>query len=127
MDADDVDETACALRELHEELGIPPSSVEVLGTYHDAMSITSVRVTPVIGWLGDIERLTLLPSPSEIDAVFALTIDELVHPEKREVRQLGPRKAPFFTAGPHPVWGLTAFILDEILRDVLELPVPPVE
>lgn len=127
MDPDDVDETACALRELHEELGIPPSCVEVLGTFHEVMSITSVRVTPVIGWLGDLEKLTLLPSPREIDAVFALTFDELIHPEKREIRQLGPRKAPFFTAGPHPVWGLTAFVLDEIMRDVLGLNIPPLE
>ena len=121
MDPDDVDETACALRELHEELGIPAQFVDVLGTFHDVMSITNVRVTPVLAWLGDLERLTLLPSPHEIDVVFALTLDEIVHPEKRELRSLGPRKAPFFTAGPHPVWGLTAFILDEILREVLGL------
>lgn len=124
MDPDDVDETACALRELHEELGIPPSLVEVLGTYHEVMSITSVRVTPVVAWLGDLEKLTLLPSPHEIDAVFALTLDELAHPDKRKLMQLGARKAPSFTAGPHPVWGLTAYILDEILRDVLELDLP---
>lgn len=127
MDKDDVDETACALRELHEELGIPPSSVQVLGEWHQAMSITSVTVTPVIGWLGDLERLTLLPSPREIDAVFALTLDELAHPDKRELRMLGPRKAPFFTAGPFPVWGLTALILDEVLREVLGVELPPLD
>jgi nudix motif 8 len=126
-DPEDSDDVACALRELEEELGIPAARVDVIGVFHEVMSITSVRVTPVIGWLGDVERLALVPAPAEIDAVFTLTLAELVHPEKREVRQLGTRRAPFFTAGPHPVWGLTAFILDEIMRDVLGIDLPPLE
>lgn len=24
-----------------------------------------------------------------------------------------------FNAGPHPVWGLTAYMLDEFLRDII--------
>lgn len=125
QDPEDADEVACAVRELKEELGIEP--LEVIGVFHEVMSITAVRVTPVLAWLGDIEKLALVPSPAEIDAVFTLTLDELVHPEKREVRQLGSRRAPFFTAGPHPVWGLTAFILDEIMRDILGIELPPLE
>lgn len=125
MDPEDVDEVACAVRELKEELGIAP--LEVIGAFHEVMSITAVRVTPVIAWLGDVERLALVPSPEEIDAVFTLTLEELVHPEKREIRPLGPRLAPFFTAGPHPVWGLTAYILDEIMREILGIDLPPLE
>lgn len=123
MDPEDVDEVACALRELQEELGIAP--LEVLGVFHEVMSITAVRVTPVIAWLGDVERLALVPAPAEIDAVFTLTLEELAHPDTREVRALGARQAPFFTAGPHPVWGLTAFILDEIMREALGIDLPP--
>lgn len=123
MDPEDIDEVTCALRELREELGIVP--LQVLGTFHEVMSITAVRVTPVVAWLGDVEQLVLVPAPAEIDAVFTLTLAELTHADKREVRALGPRLAPFFTAGPYPVWGLTAFILDEILREVLGIDLPP--
>lgn len=124
MDDDDRDEIACALRELEEELGVPPTAVEVLGAFHEVLSITAMRVTPVIGWLGEVESLTLRPAPAEIDAVFTLTLDELAHPRTRELRQLGLRTVPFFTAGPHPVWGLTALILDEVMRELLGIELP---
>jgi hypothetical protein len=32
---------------------------------------------------------------------------------------------PSFTAGPERVWGLTAFILDEVLEQALGIPLPP--
>jgi 8-oxo-dGTP pyrophosphatase MutT (NUDIX family) len=125
MDPEDVDEVATALRELEEELGIARGSVEVLGRFHDVMSITRMRVTPVVAFVGERGDLaTMTPSPAEIDAVFALTLDELV--DKREVRELrSGRPGPWYTAGPHPVWGLTAFILDEVLREVLGFPIEP--
>jgi nudix motif 8 len=124
MDPYDVDEIACALRELEEELGVPPAAVEVLGAFHEVMSITAMRVTPVIAWVGDVEKLALRPAAAEIAAVFTLTLDELARPDQREIRQLGPRTIPVFTAGPHPVWGLTALILDEVMRDVLGIDLP---
>lgn len=126
MDPGDVDEVACALRELEEEVGVPASAVQVLGLFHDVVSITNLRVTPVVAWLGDLDDpRALATSPHEIDEAFVLTLAQLCDPMKREVRDLGPRKAPFFVAGPHPVWGLTAFILDELLRDGLGIDLPP--
>jgi len=126
MDPTDTDEIACALRELDEEPGISPSSGEILGMCHEAMSITGVRVTPVVGYLGDFPDLSMLKiAPAEIDVAFGLSVEELTG--HREIRQLGPRKAPFFTAGPHPVWGLTAFILEEVLQQALGIALPPIE
>jgi 8-oxo-dGTP pyrophosphatase MutT (NUDIX family) len=127
MDPDDEDEDACGLRELEEEVGIPPSRVELLGHCHEVMSITGVRVTPVIGFLGEVGDLSeLVLEPAEIDVAFTLTLDQLLDPEKREHRQLGAhRRAPFFTAGPHVVWGLTAFILEEVLQEALGIALPP--
>jgi nudix motif 8 len=125
MDPDDADDVACALRELREEIGL--ERVDVLGRYHEAMSITGVRVSTVVGFLGDLDLSTLKLQSDEVDVAFALSISSLVDPNKREVRELGPRRAPFFTAGPHPVWGLTAFILDEFLREILRFPLSPLE
>ena len=33
-----------------------------------------------------------------------------------------PLQIPVFKGGPHEVWGLTAFILHSVLRNVLEIP-----
>ena len=123
MDDDDKDEVDCALRELEEELGIDRSRVEVLGRFHEVMSITGVRVTPVIAFIDDVTLLT--PAPAEIEAVFTLSIEDLLDPRKCEMRPLrSGMRGPFYTAGPHPVWGLTAFILDDVLRDALALTLP---
>lgn len=122
MDPEDVDEDACALRELEEEVGVRPRGVELLGHCHEVMSITGVRVTPVVGFLGELGDLAgLALAPAEIDVAFTLTLDEILDPSKREYRELGSRRLPFFLAGPHPVWGLTAFILEEVLREALHL------
>ena len=152
MDPGDKDDVACALRELEEELGIPARDVDVLGLFHEMPSITNMRVRPVIGFVGErADPSSMTPSPAEIDAVFALTLDELTG--RREVRPLplgrqfalqtpipgvgglaspmpaarSGHRGPWYTAGPHPVWGLTAFILEEVLRDVLGLDVPPLD
>lgn len=120
MDPQDADEAACALRELDEEVGLGPSAVELLGYGHDVMSITDLRVTPVVGYVGELGDLAHLAlAHAEIDMAFTLTFDELCDPRLRERRPLGGRLMPFFLAGPHPVWGLTAFILEEVLRDAL--------
>lgn len=121
MEPDDQDEVACALRELHEEVGLAPEDVEVLGPFHDVMSITGLRVTPVLGFVGTLDAGRLRPLADEVQEAFALTLDELVDPGKRATQMLGELRAPYFAAGPHPIWGLTALILDEVLREALEL------
>lgn len=121
MDATDKDEVECALRELAEEVGLSAGEVEVLGPFHDVMSITGLRVTPVLGFVGELDPARLSLRPGEVEDAFALTLDELVDPGKRATQRLGDLRAPYFAAGPHPIWGLTALILDEVLREALGL------
>lgn len=125
-DEDDEGPEHTALRELEEEIGFPAGQVAVLGPFHEALSITGVRVVPVLGFLGDVDLTTLEPSQAEIDHVFALSLRDLIDPEKRYDQMLGDRGPnPVFDAGPFPVWGLTAWILKEVLQDVLGHPLGP--
>lgn len=125
MDPGDRDEIECALRELDEEVGLRPREVEVLGPFHDVMSITGLRVTPVLGYVGELDPARLSLREDEVQDAFALTLDELVDPHKRATQVLGGLRAPYFTAGPHPIWGLTALILDEVLTEALGLQLLP--
>lgn len=120
----DADFVATALREAQEEIGVDPRMVRVLGRFHDAMSITGVPVTPVVGYLGAWPDLSAIRAvDGEVDASFALSFRQLLDPSKRSMRQYERGAFPVFEAGPHPVWGLTAYIMGELLRDVFDAPV----
>ncbi len=123
VDKTDENGIATALRETEEEIGFPADQIEVLGCFHEARAITGVRVLPVIGYLPSLESIEdLNANRDEIDAIFTIRILDLVDPQKRYRQQLGPKTRAFvFDAGPFPVWGLTAYILEQVLRDALGL------
>ena len=83
VDDDDLDVVDTALRELHEEVGIDRAQVRVLGAMHEAMAITGVGVTPVIGFIDDLRLETLQMSVAEIDVAFTLSLEQLVDPKHR--------------------------------------------
>jgi 8-oxo-dGTP pyrophosphatase MutT (NUDIX family) len=49
IDADDDGAVAAALREAEEEIGLPPSAVEVIGLADRYRTVTGFEVTPVVG------------------------------------------------------------------------------
>mgnify|MGYP002007874078 CR=1 FL=1 len=110
-----------ALRELEEELSIPPEVVETLGIlrcdWGEIQSITGVAVTPVVAFIGDIESLELRFDDGEVEDFFTVSLETIA---KRTNWQLQDHAAPIFKGGaPHPIWGLTAYVLDRFLRRVL--------
>ena len=123
-DPADIDISDTALRELAEEVGIPRHEVEVLGLLHEVPAITGIGVTPVVAFIGDVVVKHLKLCTAEIDVAFTLPLSSLIDPAHRSAQQLGTRVAPVFSAGPYPVWGLTAYVLDEVLRDGLGLLLP---
>jgi len=115
---DNIVETS--LREMEEEIGIPGSSVEILGVlrcdWSEIAAIVGMAVTPVVGFVHDLRREHLRPNPDEVATCFAVPLPDLLHAEAWSRRD---HMAPVFTGGPHVVWGLTAYILDKFLQDVL--------
>ena len=113
-----------AVRELMEETAIHPAGFDVLGRWHDVRAITGTMVSPVVGFVqqelgkADLDGMVeAAGSSEEVDSCFVLTLQELLDPKKQTVENLRGYRMPRFTAGPQPVWGLTAFILGNVLRD----------
>lgn len=78
LDDTDRDAVAAALRETHEEIGLEPPRVEVLGTLPPYVTATSFIVTPVVGLVQP--GFVLQPNPHEVDDVFEVPLDFLMNP-----------------------------------------------
>lgn len=113
QDAGDADAIAAALREAHEEIGLPPDNVEVLGVLPFHETVTSFTVTPVLGRVRD--RFEIIPEPGEVDEVFSVPLDHVTDLRRFSVQSrmwMGQKRA-YFTVpfGPYYIWGATARIL----------------
>ena len=113
QDDGDADVIAAALREAHEEIGLPPDKVEVLGTLPPHETVTSFHVTPVIGFVA--EPFEIVPEPGEVDEVFAVPLDHVLDPANYLVqsrRWRGQIRHYFVVPfGPYYIWGATARML----------------
>ncbi|MEP1767281.1 MAG: CoA pyrophosphatase [Sulfitobacter sp.] len=113
QDEGDADVTAAALREAHEEIGLPPSHVEVLGTLAPHETVTSFQVTPVIGFVK--RSFDIRPEPGEVDEVFAVPLDHVLNPDNYLIqsRRWRGQKRHYFVVpyGPYYIWGATARML----------------
>jgi 8-oxo-dGTP pyrophosphatase MutT (NUDIX family) len=77
-EASDPDPVATALREAHEEIGLEPFEVEVLGSLPTYTTSTGFIVTPVIGLVQP--RAALRPDPFEVAELFEVPLAWLMIP-----------------------------------------------
>jgi 8-oxo-dGTP pyrophosphatase MutT (NUDIX family) len=125
-DATDESLAATALRELHEEVGIPPASVEVLGHLTDLyIPVSNFVVHPFVATLPS--RPVFVPQPGEVEAIFTPTLSHFQTPSTRQTADLTlgngvfVRDVPGFLVEDRIVWGATAMILSEFLQVLAEV------
>jgi 8-oxo-dGTP pyrophosphatase MutT (NUDIX family) len=113
-----------ALRELEEELGVPPRHVQQIGSLSTLYVYgTNFLVTPWLAWTH--ERPQFRPSAAEVDEVVELSLADLVDHQRvgrfhRQIRGIS-FSAPALCIGEHCVWGATAMMLAELAAVVEEL------
>lgn len=119
---DEGDETplVTALRETEEETAIPPSAVEAIRLLPVEHSVvTSIAVFPVAGIVSGILPETILLSVGEIDEFCFAEIDFFpAVPEKERVLLNGVSHIyPVYSLeNGWRIWGVTARILENVLR-----------
>lgn len=64
---------ATALRETHEEIGVPPELVEVVARLDQVITVTRFLVTPFVGLVAPNARFT--PSPREVERIIEVPLD----------------------------------------------------
>jgi 8-oxo-dGTP pyrophosphatase MutT (NUDIX family) len=116
MDPADTSELAAALRESHEEIGIDPSDVRVLGRLDQVTAAADFVVTPFVGVIPPFYEFHL--NPAETDAVFSVPISALLEPNcVRIADHLSSHGEPVyhFYCDGWDIWGATARIIVQFL------------
>jgi 8-oxo-dGTP pyrophosphatase MutT (NUDIX family) len=106
----DADETAAALRETEEEIGLPPNRIRLIGRLDTYVTRTGFRIHPLVGFVAP--PLALAPDPQEVADVFEVPLDFLIDPvNRRRESRLYQGRERFFWAIPYGsryIWGATA-------------------
>lgn len=106
-----------ALREAQEEVGIDPAGVRVLGRLANLITITSFRVTPVIGVIRWPAVLRI--SAREVERVFTIPLPWLADPRNRWEFTFPGRSRSLIAYHPYDgelLWGATARITVDFLN-----------
>jgi 8-oxo-dGTP pyrophosphatase MutT (NUDIX family) len=108
---------ATALREAHEEIGLPPEAVEVLGALQPTPTIaTGFAVYPFVGLIEPGRTWEL--SAREVAEVIEFSIPQLRngYGRRRLLRRGLPIRTDTYQVGEHLIWGATARILSDLLE-----------
>jgi 8-oxo-dGTP pyrophosphatase MutT (NUDIX family) len=111
----EADLSATALREAHEEIGLPADAVEIVGALQPTPTIaTGYAVYPFVGLIDPGHTWT--PSPGEVAEVLELPLDALLagYGRRRLIRRGVPIRTDTYVVGDHLIWGATARILADL-------------
>lgn len=68
-----------ALRELHEEVGLPLGDEAVLGVLDDYVTRSGYLITPVVVWAG--QGAVLVPNPDEVAHAYRIGLEQILAPD----------------------------------------------
>jgi len=118
IDPGDDGPIAAALREAHEEIGLPPGLVEVIGIADRYRTVTGFEVTPVIGIVPP--DLPLSPHPGEVAALFEAPLTYLLDPRHQNIRSAvwRGRERTYYEIDyeGRRIWGATAAMIVNLSR-----------
>ncbi|WP_022683256.1 CoA pyrophosphatase [Sphingobium bisphenolivorans] len=118
VDDTDADEIAGALREAHEEIGLPPSAVEVIGITDRYHTFTGFDIVPVLGVIPP--DLPLIPHVDEVADWFEVPLAFALDPANRVQKSIefqgSERHYYEIMWQGRRIWGITAAILINLSR-----------
>lgn len=121
-DAVDRSVDATALRESREEIGLPEDLVEIVGRLDTFTSRVGMRVQPIVGLVPP--GILLTPNPDEIESIFHVPLDFFLTEKPsytHRFRFMGQDViVPSFNFGDYVIWGLTAFMIVDLVRRVYD-------
>ena len=108
-----------ALREAHEEIGLPPDAVDLLGALEPTPTfVTNYAIYPFVGLIEP--GFEWVIGEAEVAEVLELPLETLraVYGERRLVRKGIPFRTPTYEVDGHLIWGATGRILQDLLARI---------
>jgi 8-oxo-dGTP pyrophosphatase MutT (NUDIX family) len=124
-DETDPDLRFTALREAHEEIGLPPEAVDLVGALQPTPTIaTGYAIYPFVGLIEPGQAWSL--SPREVAEVLELPLVTLRdgYARRRLVRRGVPIRTDTYVADDKLIWGATARILADLFDRIGPLLTP---
>ena len=110
-----------AIRETFEEIGITADGIEILGEFHDYVTITDIRVTPFAAMLR--QPFTVTPQAHEVAEVLRVPCSLFLDPQRLFVEKdliidgkIAGDYSWFYET--HRIWGLTALIIHDFFETI---------
>ena len=121
-ESDDADLTYTALRETHEEIGVKPSDVHVLGGFEPVLTRSKFAIQPVVGVIP--HPYLYQPSEAEVAEIIEIPLDALYNPANLRVegvlRPEGLTHRFTYVYQGRIIFGATAQILTRLLELIAE-------
>jgi 8-oxo-dGTP pyrophosphatase MutT (NUDIX family) len=119
VEKDDASAEMTALREAWEEVGIEPSSIEVLGKLSDFyLEISRFSIQPFLAWTDQKPEFSL--NYHEVDELILFPLSDFVENEiilETELQTYtGLLNIKYFPHEDRIIWGATAMILSELIE-----------
>jgi 8-oxo-dGTP pyrophosphatase MutT (NUDIX family) len=107
-----------AIREAHEETGVDPSKIDIIGSLTPLfIPVSNIIVTPVLGWINS--KPVFNHQVEEVVFLFEADLKTLINPVtiKTKPLHIGGEliEVKYFDYDGYVIWGATAMILNEFL------------
>ena len=104
------------MRESHEEIGLPPDAVELLGALQPTPTfVTNYAIYPFVGLIEP--GFAWVLQEREVAQVLELPLEAVRagYARRRLVRRGMPFRTDCYVVGDHLIWGATARIVADLL------------
>lgn len=117
MEKEDANALQTALRECHEEIGVPEEKISILGVLSDIyIPLSNFNITPIVGTTLRLPDFTL--SAEEVEKIIIVKLSDLFNDQNKTTRSFSRHEheivAPGYKIEANFIWGATAMIIAEL-------------
>jgi 8-oxo-dGTP pyrophosphatase MutT (NUDIX family) len=117
FDENDYSYQDCALREAEEEIGVPASSIGIIGELTSLyVPVSNFLIFPFVGFMSDYDDFNI--QKSEVSKLYEVPLKHIIDQKTKKkgdikVRNRTLTNVPYYDIEGKKLWGATAMIMSE--------------